>query len=165
MTFDAALDGWAITLAGHELAIRDSIVIDASALSSLTVDADNRSRVFYVTDDVTISGMTITGGLTRYYGGGIYSYGGTLTVTNSTLSGNSAHDGGGILSTPGSTLTVTNSIVALNDGGDIDGGLTAESGFNLIGVDPDFVRNPSDGDYGDLRLTLGSPALTWGIRM
>ena len=59
----------------------------------------------------------------------------------------------------------------LNDA-DIFGPLTGESGFNLIGMAPWFVRNPSPGtdgiwgtgddDPGDLRLTTQSPAVNRG---
>ena len=63
------------------------------------------------------------------------------------------------------TVTLTNSIIALNTGSpnaDLHGPLDAGSGFNLIGADPLFVRNPSPGDPGDLRLLPGSPAINMG---
>ena len=283
ITFEAALDGATITLTGLELEIFHSVVINASDLSSITVDANNRSRVFYINDDVTLRGLTITGGSTGSNGGGILNSGtltligstlsnnsafsggginnsgtmtvmdstlwgnsaaisgggiynngtmtvtnskfsgnsvnhnnfislsgedggggicnsshGTLTVTNSTITGNSTErKGGGILNGSywtfsglgGSilvhgTLTITNTILALNvatDGSDYFGELTPESSHNLIGIDPMFVRNPSDGgdgwvddldtteidesannDYGDLRLMSDSPAIDAG---
>ena len=69
--------------------IEHAIAIDASALSSLDVNANNSSRVFYIGGDVTLSGLTITGGLATE-GGGIFNDG-SLTLTHSTLVGNSAN--------------------------------------------------------------------------
>ena len=65
-------------------------------------------------------------------------------MTNSTLWENSADSrGGAIHSSSSGPATVTNSIVFLNadaNGVEIWGPLTAESGFNLIGVDPQVVE-------------------------
>ncbi len=123
--------------------------------------------------NLEVTGSAILANSTDGAGGGIYNFG-TLTVTSSTISGNSADEGcSGIRSTD--TLTVTNSIVSLNvdpNGTDIEGLLTVDSGFNLIGVDPQFVRAPDPGadgtwgteddDPGDLHLTAESPAINFG---
>ena len=129
-------------------------------------------------DTLTVTNSTLSGNLAMY-GGGIYNYSGTLTVTNSTFSGNAASSGGGICSN--GPLTVNNSILWQNYGGAIgDPGILSGS-HNLIGIDPKFVRDPSDGgdgwwddfdtpdvdesannDYGDLRLTAHSPAIDYG---
>ena len=114
ITFDGALDEEKIMLSGTSLWLDKGLTIDASLLTSLTVDADGNSRVLTVVapeeDAVELRALTITGGSTDY-GGGIYS-GGTLTITNSTLSGNSAGSGGGIYNS--GTLTVTNSTLFEN---------------------------------------------------
>ena len=95
ITFDGSLAGETITLAGSQLEISDSLVIDASALSSpITIDADGQSRVLKFvgsSGDLTIDSLVITGGLTTGDGAGIqFDSSDTLTVTNSTISGNSA---------------------------------------------------------------------------
>ena len=127
ITFDGALDGATITLNGAELWIDLGLTIDASSLS-LTVDADQSSRVFSIVtreqDAVVLNHLTIVDGLADYGGGGIRNFG-TLTVTNSTLSGNATAygDGGGILND--GTLTVTGSTLSDNNaiiGWDADGG-------------------------------------------
>ncbi|OHB76957.1 MAG: hypothetical protein A2W31_10775, partial [Planctomycetes bacterium RBG_16_64_10] len=129
---------------------------------------------------VTITSSIILGNsATGYYGsgGGIYSRNGDVTLTSSTIAANSARESGGGIYSRGA-LTAHNSIVALNkatsdeDLGILRGSVTGEAGFNLIGVDPHFVRNPSSGadgtwgtaddDYGDLRLTDHSPAIDTG---
>ncbi len=129
VTFDATLDGETITLTGWELTITDAVVIDASALSSLTVDADNRSRVFTITGDVTLRGLTITGGSA----GGIYNHEGTLTITNCTISDNSTTGsfGGGIYNDRNGTLTVTNSTISGNSAGVWGGGISNSYGGTL----------------------------------
>ena len=130
---------------------------------------------------LSVANSTISRNSAAESGGGIHNAG-TLWVANSTISGNSAApDGGGVHTAGDASTTLYNTIVALNDGSDIAGTLEAGSGFNLIGMDPHFVRNQSDGgdgwgdnpttpdidesendDYGDLRLAHGSPAIDAG---
>ena len=252
VTFDAALDGGEIVLDDVSIWLDHSVIVDASGLESLEINADGKSRAFAISgEEVELIGLTITGGKAAL-GGGIYNSG-TLTLTASTVSGNSANDlsvnrgggiynsgtltvinstissnltetGGGIFNDNGmvtvigsvisgnsasdlaggiynggtlevigstisgnstseqgggiygsGTLTVTNSIVSLNigdSGADIGGSLTVDSGFNLVGVDPRFVRAPNPGadgiwgteddDPGDLHLTAESPAINLG---
>ncbi|NLE39155.1 MAG: hypothetical protein GX621_14120, partial [Pirellulaceae bacterium] len=147
---------------------------------------DSYNSILDVTNS-TISGNSAS----NCDGGGICNAHGTLDVTNSTITGNSARNGGGIYST-GSTGTASlgNTIVAANTathaGLDIyrDSG-TISGSYNLIGdgsgqsslvhgvngnlvgtqqtpLDPLFVHPPSGGDFGDLRLLLGSPAINAG---
>jgi predicted outer membrane repeat protein len=115
----------------------------------------------------TFSGNSAT------YGGGIYSnYYGSPAVTNCTFSGNSATYGGGIYS---GSPTVTNCILwadvpsemyrstPIVTYSDVQGGWI---GTGNIDADPLFIRNPDpdpgSGDYGDLRLQVGSPCVDAG---
>ena len=120
-----------ITLSGTELGInidttqKGSVTIVSLGTEKLTIDADQKSRVFNIgsTSTVALADLTITGGQvgsysSDVYGGGIYSDG-TLMVTNCRISGNAAYSssgassyGGGIHSS--GTLTVTNSTVLGN---------------------------------------------------
>ncbi|MGI5903587.1 MAG: right-handed parallel beta-helix repeat-containing protein, partial [Thermoguttaceae bacterium] len=117
--FDAALAGGTITLRGTRLEIRRGITIDATEIGGITIDGTGRSRVFYVTggtveDPVDLLGLTITGGETTVYGGGIYNSYGTLTLTDCTVTGNTTTgSGGGIYNSYG-TLTLTNCTVTGN---------------------------------------------------
>ena len=122
---------------------------------------------------LTVTNSTISGNATGWQGGGIYNGSrifddgpAILTVINSTIAGNSAGwEGGGIYNSYPGTLKVANSIIALNtasSGPNVSGSLAVGSGFNLIGVDPLFVRNPTSGDPGDLHLLPGSPAINKG---
>ena len=114
--FDSSLTGQTITLSGTQLEITKSITIDASAFNDgITINANQLSRVFYITDGTTdipaqLIGLTITGGK-ESEGGGIYN-GGMLMVTNSTISGNTAYaSGGGIYNDDNVLLIADNSTI------------------------------------------------------
>ena len=162
-----------IRLTDGELEITDSLIIDGSGVGGVTitgdadgndiVDAanitnasatlsssgsllDDNSRVLNfsaMTGDLTIEGLTITGGRAASgggNGGGIFSSGGTLTLTDSAVVGNvaangsggasglmtggsgrSGGDGGGIFA-EGTNVVLTNSTVAENAAGRGGGG-------------------------------------------
>ncbi len=128
LTFSGDLDGQTITLNGQVLWVDKSVTIDASSLSTLTIDADAKSRGFHVFgEEVKLVGLTITGGVTpeaSFSGGGIYNIG-DLTVEDCTLVGNSAEStGGGIYNQAFGVLTVLGSTFSQNtafDGGGIIG--------------------------------------------
>jgi hypothetical protein len=113
--FDLALSGQTIPLGGSELRITDAIIIDASMLSNhVTINAGGQSRVLFIDDpglsdesfDVTLTGITVTGGRTTangQHGGAIWSAQfGTLTLYESIVTGNHTEGvgarGGGIRS-------------------------------------------------------------------
>ena len=114
-----------ITLGGTELAINinaaqyGSVTIVSLGANNLTIDADQRSRVFNIDENSTVAlgGLTITNGRVASFGGGIVNCG-ILTVTGCTIVGNTAtssitlSSGGGIYST--NTLTITNSTITGN---------------------------------------------------
>jgi len=83
ITFDSSLSGGTITLAGTQLEITDTaagVDIQGPGAELLAIDADEQSRVFYVGSgaEASLWGLSITGG-SADYGGGIYSYYGTLS--------------------------------------------------------------------------------------
>ena len=127
--FDPSLDGAIINLVQPlgELAISDSVTIDASNLAAgLTIDAGHGSdsvpgtgdgfRIFNVDDgtnndiNVSLEALTIVGGdLDFDSGGGIFNEE-NLTIVDSLITGNAAYSGGGIytiatLEMSGSTLS------------------------------------------------------------
>lgn len=146
--FDSSLVGNVIELSSGQLTITNSLTINGLGASSLTINAGKQGwRVFNIDDgttnliDVSINGLTITGGNPEDDGGGIRSVE-NLTVKNSVISGNTIVakqdnieenlDGGGIYGRSG-TLTISNSIVTNNSlegekksgefkGDDLDGG-------------------------------------------
>ena len=107
--FDSALDGVTISLTSAGLTISEDVVIDATNLSALTVDAkpldltpgsaDGRgARVFDITSgDAEFHGLTIRGGDILGDGAGIRTAG-SLTVSDSHFIGNRAFASGSAIS-------------------------------------------------------------------
>ena len=149
ITFDASLDGGTISLAGTELRIDTSATVDASALSSLTVDANHASRVFMVGGDgVVLDSLTIVGG-TAAAGGAIGNLG-TLTLANSTVTdsfatGQSTGGGGGIYNA--GVLAVTDSEIAGNSSESNGGGVSNDYGATLSLLRTTVQGNSGDGYY------------------
>ncbi|MCH8043294.1 MAG: hypothetical protein IID44_06205 [Planctomycetes bacterium] len=101
--FDEAAVG-TINLTSGQLNIRDELTINGPGADRLTIDANERSRVFKIFDEdertnirVEIASLTITGGRVgdNELGAGILNLE-DLTVTDSIISGNTAGAGGGI---------------------------------------------------------------------
>lgn len=151
-----------ITLAGEELTISDSLIIQGTGANKLTLSGNNTSRIFTLIDEeitTTFAGLTITqgngiedlgGGIfvgesntlnlinssvsnnKGFIGGGIGNSG-TLNLINSTISGNTAFFGGGIDNT--GTLNLINSTISGNTADFRGGGIYSDSGtVTLINV-------------------------------
>ncbi|MGA2033654.1 MAG: choice-of-anchor Q domain-containing protein, partial [Thermoguttaceae bacterium] len=97
-------------------------------------------------------------------GGGIFNSQGTLTVTNSTVANNQGcYNGGGIYNASG-TLTANNSIFASNVAGsspDVYGAMTAQSGFDLIGVWPGSTPPAQNSIWGTSAAPLNPGLSNW----
>ena len=169
--FSSGVNG-TITLTSGELAITDAVDVQGPGASVLAISGNNSSRVFYVTANATISGLTISGGnsdngggiyndgtLTlegstlsnnsttgsRSYGGGIFNYG-VLTVDHSTVSNNtSSFQGGGIVNI-GGTVSVESSTFNGNTAYD-GGGINNRNGGTLTLHNSTFNGN-SGSQYG-----------------
>ena len=157
ITFQSGLSG-TITLTTGELDLYDAVDIQGPGPATLSVSGNNASRVFYIYSpangpiDVTISGLTITGGNDPSVGGGIVDFSenltldndvitnnttdgfgggvakvqlaGTLTVLNSTISGNHAGSGGGIyLYSADAPITIQDSVISSNTASASGGGI------------------------------------------
>ena len=160
--------------------------VDASVLIVNSRFQGNRTEyggaVYAASGEVEIVNSAFTGN-TAERGGAVYGdANATITITNSTLAGNAASEGAGIYMYGDGDLKLQSSILFHDGQTEVvydDGAYSVED--MLIGVDPRFVRNPSDGgdgwgdnpqtpsidesandDYGDLRLRLDSPALDEG---
>lgn len=138
ITFDPGLNGNAIILTTGQLLVTDSVDIQGPGATNLAVTANDASRVFYLYNsaaliDVTISGLTITGG-NADFGGGIKDGGPTspsgenLTLDGVTITGNSASVDGGGLWADGfdMTLTIRDSVISGNAASDDGGGIYIE---------------------------------------
>ena len=131
-------------------------------------DSHGGAIYFGNSSTLNVANSTFVGNSTsRYgYGGAIHGFG-SLTIDSSTFVCNSSKFSGLGIYGPGS-MTISNTILFQST---LDTSYLLPSD-NLIGVDPHFVRMPYDGgdgweelgnnDYGDLRLTVQSPAINHG---
>ena len=129
IVFNESLTNQTITLDGHELELRDDVAITGLGEDHLTIDGNSRSRIFYVSSDVTasIASMTITNGLAEdrsdsfldFYGGGILNTG-ELSLFDMTITGNAADMDGGGIENYFAILTLTNCTISGNWANGID---------------------------------------------
>lgn len=160
------------------LEITDSVSIEGPGAGDLAVSGDNTTRVLFISNsdasfiDVSISGLTITGGNTTGRGAGIENLenltlrdfsardnngtgdggglrhdDGALTVLNSTFADNSAGQGGGIAVGSG-TAQIINSTFSGNASTLFGGGILVFTGSTTI-RNSTFVGNRSDSDGND----------------
>lgn len=129
ISFNAALTGGTITLSGTQLEISHAVTIngniDNDKTPDITVNANGQSRVFNIssTNDVTLNGLTVTGG--QATGAGTTVGGGvnitntdvSTTISNSVFTNNTANAGSAI---NGFKLTIDSTLVSNNssNGGD-----------------------------------------------
>lgn len=154
-----------ITLAGEQLVLDNHVDIQGPGADVLAVSANELSRVFKVTIDVTatISGLTITdayddGSDTDIDGGGILNHG-TLTVANSIITDNETVNIGGGIATSFGVLTVIDSTISNNEatGG---GGLNVVFG-TLIVTNSTISDNAATNQGGGIDVNyLGSLTMT-----
>ena len=132
ITFARVLNNKKITLRGEQLEVSKPLTVDASSLSSLTIDGAETSRVFYISADrAVLKELTITGGnanasvKNRGYGGGVYCVNsGVITLTDCTISGNAANYGGGSYYGTLTDCTISNNTANNDGGGSYYGALT-----------------------------------------
>ena len=105
--------------------------IEGPGAGLLSISANNASRVFQITSNVTasLSGLTITGGEVSGPGGGLYNVG-TVTVTDCTISGNSAVSGGGLDNA--GTATIIGCTIGGNSAQSAGGGLDNFGKLTLV---------------------------------
>ncbi len=154
ITFDPAefASKNSIDLALGELQISETLTITGPGMQSLTLNAQGSSRVFNILEtagDVTLTGMTITGGIT--------------TANNFGDSGRSS-DGGGIRFASDGTLSINDAMISENrteGNGARGGGVFSRSG-ELIFNRSTVVNNGTKGDNaqgGGIASISGSVAL------
>ncbi len=151
--FQAGLTG-TITLTTGQLSLYDSVDIQGPGASVLTVSGNNASRVFYLYNsdailDITISGLTVTGG-NASLGGGIRTKDESLLLDGVVVSGNSAtSDGGGIWADGfDMVLTIQNSTVSGNTSGDDGGGMYVEDTGGPLNIQNSIFTGNDAADKG-----------------
>jgi hypothetical protein len=158
IVFDAALSGQTISLSQGQLKIDGGITITGLGSANLTVDAASNSRVFYIYTaasgaEVVMSGLSIIGGDTGNYGGGIYDlHHGDLTLTDVSITGCVASYGGGIYKSSDGTIEIVDSTISDNYADNSAGALYNNGVGDLIITNSTFDGNSAgdDGGVGEL---------------
>jgi CSLREA domain-containing protein len=108
-----------------------TITVQSAPGATVTIDGNNTNRIFFASD-LTLDGLTLTGGnasdpdpLTGFNGGAIFTTsGGSLTITDSTISGNSTDSAGGGIAANGPTsltnVTISGNTTTGQGGGGLD---------------------------------------------
>lgn len=167
---------------GGALLVWRHVTIEGPGADRLTVRRDTTEgmqefRVFSILETATVSmsGLTITGGNVRSFGGGgggVYIYSGAnATLSDLTVSHNTAHVGGGIHNR--GNLTLRNSTVSHNVAS-TGGGITASTTADLITQTTTIINSTishnsatitgGGGIYADLGLTRISNTTITGNR-
>ena len=155
ITFDPNLSGGKITLTLGELTVNKSLNITGLGTDKLTIDADNKSRVFNVDNgsdtglDVTIAKLTISGGNAGEEGGGGINNHENLTVNQSIVSDNSAKFGGGVLTNDFAKITINNSTVNDNSA-EFGGGVRSSTSNTTINNSTISNNNSTKYDGGGI---------------
>jgi hypothetical protein len=116
-----------ITLTSGQLVVTDTLSIEGAGPQQMTINGNLNGRIFEVqgnTTNLSLSGMTLTGGLVNGNGGAIWnSTGGNLTLSYMRINGNQAGDTGGAIydgfqpDVGGNSvnfLTISNSEISVN---------------------------------------------------
>jgi parallel beta-helix repeat protein len=161
ISFQAGLTG-TISLTSGELLISQPVAITGPGASTLTIDAGGTSRIFDVNGpgviDVSISGLTITGGNGSTGGPSpTFSDGGAITTTDENLTldrmviSNSTagtNDGGGVNATTVANIVIRNSTISGNSTNRSGGGVYFFSGGSLLLENSTVSGNTSGGIGG-----------------
>ena len=163
--FEGGVSG-AIILSGTQLGISDELSIVGPGADQLTIDANGVSRIFDLTgsDDVTLQGLTLTGGSTSGTGGAINasgSGGGSLTIRRSTISGNSSSstgsdNGGGGVFIRDRSLVVIDSTISGNSSAADGGGISSPFSGDVSVINSTVSGNTADARGGGLYFDDGN---------
>ncbi len=177
INFAPALSGRTITLTSGELLISNSVTITGLGASQLTVSGNNASRVFDVVGsgtantalNVTISGLTITGGSANQ-GGAIDLENGNantvLGISGCVFSSNQTTSNGGVIEAQGPSTAGTVNIDQTTFSGNVaggDGGAIDSPGVTLTITNSTFVSNVSNSfgsSAGGGALSIGTGSVT-----
>ncbi len=105
-----------------ELSITRSVILEAAAGATVTLNAQLRGRVLNINPGssgvVQLIGLGITQGFITqgYSGGGVAVWGGTVSIVNSQIYSNAASYGGGVV-VGGGTVTISSCTISGNTAG------------------------------------------------
>lgn len=149
-TIDFSVTGTLNLTQAEELSVVNiSLEIKGPGQDNLTINGNNNARVINIADaDVTIDGVTISGGSTNRSGGGVYAgYYSSVSLVNSTVSGNFANNGGGVTVENGGVVSLVNSTVSENSASRGGGGVSANDNSS-ISLSNTNVNGNTASNYG-----------------
>lgn len=157
ITFQSGLTG-TITLSTGQMDITDSVSIVGPGAANLTIDADRTSRIFYLYNgagviDVTISGLTLTGGQ-ETIGGAIVDFDENLTLDSMVLddniaSGDGLGDGGALWASGfNMTLTISDSVLSGNTASRDGGAIYVEDTGGPLTIERTVISDNAAADDG-----------------
>jgi predicted outer membrane repeat protein len=155
--FDASLNGQIILLA-TQINITRALRIDGPGADQIAVSGGNRTRIFFATAPLALSGLTLKNGLGD--GAALYVLRARATVVSCSFTDNSAPDGnGGAIYNPLSPLEVTNCKFSRNTapGYGLGGAFSGSPRVAVTMTDCVFTQNSADNGgaiYADGPLTL-----------
>jgi len=148
-----------ITLTSGQLTVTDTLTITGAGANQMTINGNLNGRIFEVqgnTTNLTLVGMTLTGGLVNNHGGAIWnSTGGNLTLSFMRITQNQAGDTGGAIydgfqpDVGGSSvnfLTISNSEFSINRAG--KAAAVFHSGYELRIDNTTFYNNIANDSVG-----------------
>ncbi len=149
ITFAASLSGSTITLTDGFITITDDVTIAGPGFNDLTISGNDTSRQFVINDSsssstisVTISGLTLTNGMTTANGGSITNDESLTLDTMKIVNNTSANDGGAILNR--NILTIISTIISNNTTGD-SGGAIDNDGTTTVTITGSSIKNNTAG--------------------
>ena len=151
IVFDSALSGTVnLGVANGALTISSPVSIQGPGSSSVTIDANatvtDKFRVFEISgaaNNVTITGLTLTGGIVDDGGGGIlFRSADTLTLVDTVVTGNVAANGGGIYSEYEGNLVLQSSTISGNTAESSKGG-----GIHAVDGDVSLTDSTISGNF------------------
>jgi hypothetical protein len=161
VTFDPTIFDTAqtITLTGQIKLSGTSgpITIDGPGANLVSINGNHADRVFQINPETTatLSGLTITGGLTSGEGGGVLTLG-TARLADVTIDGNSAGYGGGLLSD--GTLVLDNCTISGNHAAIEGGGVWVDGTATISGSA--ITGNTSADIGGGVNISSGTLTMT-----
>ena len=155
--FDPSLNGQDIVLAS-QLSVTRELGIEGPGADKIAISGGNRTRIFFATAPLTLSGLTLKNGLGD--GAALYVLRARATVISCSFTDNSAPNGvGGAIYNPLSPLEVTNCNFSHNTapGYGLGGVLYGSPRVTVTMTDCVFTENSADNGgaiYADGPLTL-----------
>ena len=151
-----------IHLAGSLPSIGTPVTINGPGANLLRIAGDNQSRVLIINNGVQVSlnGVTITGGNAGAEGGGGILNNGGLTISGCHITGNTAAFGGGISDGNSASLVVQLSTISNNiaTGSSTGGGISSLPNVTIINstISGNRVTGASGNNGGGLWLASGT---------